>query len=198
MTTLAATDNIFIEQYVKSVAEGLKEIANAERKEILAEIKSHLGERVEELRAQGASDAAEQAIRALGEPTALACQFVEAARQQQASRSYAPWVLLRSAARLALTGAKGMLVFLVAFVGFGAAIGFFIAAILKPFIPKMGLWVGSFGMVWGVKSDAVAGHELLGQYFIPASIVLAFVFGSGCTLLLQRLMRPSKSVLLSA
>ncbi|MGE5206384.1 MAG: HAAS signaling domain-containing protein [Chlamydiota bacterium] len=189
MTTLTATDNVLIEQYLRGVAEGLKEIGNVEKQDILAEIRSHLGERIQQLSAQGTSHAAEQATRALGEPTALAHQFVEAARQQRAGRSYAPWVLLHAAARTASSGAKGLLVFLIGLVGYGAALAAMLTAVLKHFIPQVGLWVGSWGIVWGLPSDSTRGRELLGQYFIPATIALAFVFASGCTVLLQRLLR---------
>jgi len=193
--TLATVEKGSIQEYVKRVSNGLTGIEEAEKQDILAEINSHLSDRIEELRGQGVSHPAEQAFSALGDPAALASQFVAAARQQRASRSYAPWVLLRAAARAASTGAKGMLVFFVGVIGYGAALAFLVAALLKPFFPQMGLWVGSWGFVWGMKSDAVAGRELLGQYFSLASVVLAFLFGSGCTLLLQHLTRPSGSVL---
>jgi hypothetical protein len=51
----------------------------------------------------------------------------------------------------------------------------------------MGLWIGSFGFVWGVKPHGAPGHELLGRYFIEATIALSFVFGSLTTLVLRRL-----------
>lgn len=194
MSTLTATDNALVEQYLRCVAEGLKEIGKVEKQDILAEIRSHLGERIEQLNAQCTNHAADQAIRALGDPNTLAHQFVEAAHQQRAGRSYAPWVLLHAAARTASSGAKGMLVFLIGLFGYGAALGTMVAAVLKHFIPRVGLWVGSWGFVWGVPPNNVTGRELLGQYFIPACVGLAFLFASGSTVLLQRLMRP-KSVL---
>ena len=197
MITLSATDNALVEQYLKGVADGLTEISNADRRDILAEIRSHLDERIEQLNAQGTSHAADEALRALGDPSTLAHQFVEAADRHRAGRSYAPWVLLYAAARTASSGAKGLLVFLIGLVGYGAAIAAMLTAVLKHFIPQVGLWVGSWGIVWGLPSDSTRGRELLGQYFIPATIALAFIFASGCTLLLQRLLRP-KSVLPTA
>lgn len=194
MTTLTATDNVLIEQYLRYVAEGLKEIGTVEKEGILAEIRSHLSERIEQLNAHGTSHAADQAIRGLGDPNALARQFVEAAHQQRAGRSYAPWVLLHSAARTALSGARGMLVFLIGLFGYGAALAAMVAAIMKHFIPQTGFWVGSWGFVWGVPPRSANSRELLGQYFTPACVGLAFLFASGCTALLQRLMRR-KSVL---
>jgi uncharacterized membrane protein len=184
-----------VQDYINCVSNGLTGIDKAERQDILAEIRSHLSERIEELQTRGVTDPVRQAIDALGDPKALASQFVVVAHQKHQSRSYTPWVLLRAAARIALTGAKGMLAFVIGVIGYGGALAFFVAAMLKPFNPHIGLWVSSGGVVWGMKSDAVAGHELLGPYFIYASIALSFVFASGCTLLLQRLTRPSKPVL---
>jgi uncharacterized membrane protein len=146
MLTITGTDNALVEQYVRCVAEGLKEIGNTEKQDILAEIRSHLGERIEQLTAQGTNQASYQAIRALGDPIALAHQFVEAAHQQRAGRSYAPWVLLNAAARAASSGAKGMLVFLIGLFGYGAALAAMVGAVLKHFIPQTGLWVGSWGL----------------------------------------------------
>ena len=190
MITLSATDNALIQQYLRDVADGLQEISYVDRRDILAEIKSHLDERIEQLNAQGTSHAADEAIRALGDPTTLARQFAEAADRHRAGRSYAPWVLLHAAARTASSGAKGLLIFLIGLIGYGAALTAMVTAVLKHFIPQVGLWVGSWGIVWGLPSDSTSGRELLGQYFIPATIALAFVFASGCTLLLQRLLRP--------
>jgi uncharacterized membrane protein len=189
------TDKALIQDFVRRVANGLAIIGNPEKEDILAEIGSHLRDRMEELRMQGSPHPAEQAVAALGDPAALAAQFVAEAQRQRASHSYAPWVLLRAAGRIALTGGKGMLVFFVGIIGYGAALAFLVAAILKPFMPQIGLWVGSWGVVWGMKSEAVGGRELLGQYFFPASIVLSFMFASGCTLLLQRVTRPKAHIL---
>jgi uncharacterized membrane protein len=189
------TENALIQDFLRRVANGLRALDDPEKQDILAEIGSHLCDRVEELRSQGAPHPAEQAVAGLGDPAELAAQFVASAQQRRASRSYAPWILLRAAARIALSGGKGMLVFFIAIIGYGGAVAFLLGAILKPFLPQMGLWVGHWGMVWGLKSDAVSGHELLGQYFVPASIVLSFVFASGCTLLLQRFTRPAGRLL---
>lgn len=126
-------------------------------------------------------------ISGLGDPAALASEFVAEARTKSGIHSYAPWTLVRKAARLARTGTKGLFIFLIGLFGYGFTIAGLVAAVLKPFIPQMGFWVGSWGFVWGVKPDGAPGYELLGRYFILASIALSFVFGSTTTLLLRRL-----------
>jgi len=39
-------------------------------------------------------------------------------------------------------------------IGYGFALAGLVAAVLKLFIPEMGLWIGSWGVVWGVTADA--------------------------------------------
>lgn len=181
-----SADYSLIRQYLVKVSAGLKQIGELQKKEILAEIDSHLRERIEELRAGGDPHPVERAISGLGEASALASEFVVEAQTKSGIHSYAPWTLLRKAARLARTGTKGLFIFLIGLFGYGFTIAGLVAAVMKPFIPQMGLWVGSWGFVWGVKPDGAPGHELLGRYFILASIALSFVFGCTTTLALRR------------
>jgi len=192
MTVTALTaDQSSIQEYLKKISAELKGIDDAQKQEILAEINSHLSERIAELRAHGEHHPIDQAISSLGDPVELASQFVTEARTSHGIHSYAPWTLLRRAARAARSGTRGLLIFLIALFGYGFAVAGVIAAAMKPFVPGMGLWVWRFGMVWGVVWGVPPGgatkHELLGPYFIPASILLSFVFASGTTLLLRRL-----------
>ena len=184
---MVSADHALIRQYLVKVSAGLKQIGEDQKKEILAEIDSHLRERIEELRAGGDPHPVERAISGLGEAAALASEFVVEAQTKSGIHGYAPWTLLRKAARLARTGTKGLFIFLIGLFGYGFTIAGLVAAVLKPFIPQMGFWVGSWGFVWGVKPDGAPGHELLGRYFILASIGLSFVFGSTTTLVLRRL-----------
>jgi len=175
-----------IEEYLKKISAGLKGIDDAQKHEILAEITSHLSERIAELRAHGEPHPTEQAISSLGDPAELASQFVTEARTAHGIHSYAPWRSLRRAARAARSGTSGFFIFLIALFGYGFGVAGLIAAAMKLFVPGMGLWVWRFGMVWGVPPGGAAKHELLGPNFIPASILLSFVFASGTTLLLRR------------
>jgi uncharacterized membrane protein len=178
-----------IEEYLKQISAGLKGIDDAQKHEILAEISSHLSERIAELKAHDEPHPTEQALSSLGDPAELASQFVTEARTSHGIHSYAPWTLLHRAARGARSGTRGFLIFLIALFGYGFAVAGLIAAAMKPFVHGMGLWVWRFGMVWGVPPGRAAKHELLGPYFIPASILLSFVFANGTTLLLRRLIK---------
>lgn len=185
--TALSAEQSSIQEYLEQISSGLKGIDDAQKHEILAEISSHLSERIAELRAHGEPHPIDQAISTLGDPAELAFQFVAEDRTSRGIRSYAPWTLLRRAARAARSGTRGLLIFLIALFGYGFAVAGLIAAAMRPFVPGMGLWVWRFGIVWGVPPDGAAKHELLGSYFIPASILLSFVFGSSTTLLLRRL-----------
>ncbi len=186
MTTVSA-EQTSIQEYLRHISAGLKGMDEAQKQETLAEISSHLSERAAELEAQGTPHPIEQAISSLGDPADLASAFVAVAQAKRGIRSYAPWTLLRSAARIARTGARGLAIFLTGLFGYGFGLAGLIAAMLKAFIPETGLWVWRWGVVWGVKPDTVSGRELLGHYFIPASIALSFAFASATTLWLRRL-----------
>ena len=159
------------------------------------EIRSHLAERVQQLAARGLQHPEQAAVAAMDDADELARQFSRAARAQKASRSIAPWVLLRAAAGVAFTGTKGLLTFLLAIVGYGAAVAFSLAAIAKLIMPaKVGFWVGPHLFVWGITANTPGRHELAREYFIPVSIAFAFLFASGTTLALRWLTRWTPSL----
>jgi uncharacterized membrane protein len=180
-------EDALIRQFLARVSSGLKNIGEQRKNDILTEIDSHLRERAAGLRRENELHPIERAISGLGDPARLASEFVAEARIKNGIHSYAPWTLLRRASHIARTSTKGLLIFLIGLIGYSLSIAGLVAALLKPFVPDMGLWIGSFGFVWGVKPDGAAGHELLGRYFIEASAAVAFVFGSSTTLVLRRL-----------
>jgi uncharacterized membrane protein len=184
--TVNAGDRAAIQDYVNRISASLKGIDESQKQEIRAEINSHLIDRCVELTAHGAGYPVAEAIAELGDPVVLAAQFMAQAQATHGIRGYAPWTLLHRAARVARSGITGFLLFLTALFGYGITLAGLVAIVLKPFIPGMGLWVGDWGFVWGVKPDGATGRELLGPYFIPATIALSFLFGSGTTLFLRR------------
>jgi uncharacterized membrane protein len=187
MTTVSTATQSLIQHYLDQMASGLKGIDDTQRQDILAEINSHLGERIAELESAGDARAMEHALGSLGDPTQLAAQFVAEARTRFGIRSYAPWTLLRRAACVARTGARGAFIFFIGLVGYAATLGGIIAIVMKPFVPRVGLWVGSWGFTWGVAPSGEPARELLGRYFMPATAVLSFVLACGTTLLLRRM-----------
>jgi len=191
---IAATVNSAnpIGKYLTRVQSGLKQFDAATQQEILAEIQGHVSERIEELQKQGSSTPVDDALMALGDPDALARQFSAVSVQQNASRSFLPWVLLRAAARMAIVGTRGFVAFFVGMVGYVTAVAFFIAAFGKLLMPnKFGFWVGPHGVAWGSLANTNGERELAGASFIYSSLIAAFLIGSATTLLLRWLVRPS-------
>lgn len=178
--------------YLSRVSSKLKGISESQKEEIVAEIRSHLVERVQQFSAEGSPSPAEAAVAAMGDADTLASQFLQEERRRQASRSFSPWVLLRAAAGVSFTGVKGLVAFLAGMIGYGVALGLVVVAILKPFMPsRVGFWIGPHLLAWGMPGSTAGAHEVAGPYFAPVSVVLAFLFGSGTTLLLRWLMRLS-------
>lgn len=195
MSSLPRVNADPVSEYLNTVRAGLKKLGDADREEILAEIRGHLLERAEEFSSRGFSHPAEAAVAAMGDAAEVARQFAETTARQKVSRSIAPWTLLRAVGRIAATGAASFIMFLVGVVGYCCALAFGLVAIAKVLMPtKVGFWIGPHMLVWGM-SQTTAGHrELAGEYFIPISLAIAFVFGSGTTLLLRTWMRSRFSV----
>jgi len=188
--TVHSTDAI--SAYLQRVQNGLKQFDAATQQEILSEMQVHIRERADEFEQRGSSAPVEDALLALGDPTVLAQQFAEVSVQQRASRSFSPWLLLRTAARMMILGARGMVAFFVGLIGYSTALAFFVGAFGKLFYPdRFGLWVGPHGVAWGSLSNLHGERELAGGSFLYLSLILAFVAGSLTTLLLRWLVRPT-------
>jgi len=182
-----------ISNYLARVKAGLKGIDDGQQQEILAEIRSHLTDRIEQLKQQGSGSPTEDALTAMGDPEELSLQFISAA-VVRAARSNFPWVLLRAASRLVFTGLRGTLVFLAGLFGYLTAIAFVGVAVAKLIVPaRVGFWVGPHTLVWGYPAHTPGIHEVAGHSFAYISIILAFLFASGTTLLLKQLLRSPRA-----
>jgi uncharacterized membrane protein len=180
--------------YLQRIAHGLKHMNVEQRNDILAEIRSHLAERTEQFRQQGSLTAEQDAIRALGDAETLANHFSLEALERKASRSFRPWVLVAAAFRMAMLGARGIAVFLIAIFGYGLAFGAIVAPLVKIFVPQTGTWIGPHEFVLaGVPGDLHAAREVAGANFVYIMTAVAFVFGTATTLILRRMMRSLKS-----
>jgi uncharacterized membrane protein len=184
-----------ISNYVARVRAGLKGLDEHRQEEIAAEIRSHLTDRIEQLKHEGSLRAAEVAVTAMGEPEEISMLFMETAMVRSSANSNFPWVLLRGAAHLVFTGVRGALLFLAGLVGYGIAICFVAAAGAKLVLPnKVGFWAGpNTGVIWGYPGNTLRAHELAGNWFAYISIALAFLLASGTTLLLKQCLRTWRS-----
>jgi hypothetical protein len=186
MTNLMQARNQQIEAYLSGLDGALKGMRREEREEILREIRTHILDSL-----PGDPQAGlEPVLRTLGAPERLAEQYQTEFLLTQASHSFSPWLLLSTAWRWAHTGIRGFVVFMAATVGYGMALGFFVTALLKPFLPnRIGLWVGRGNFAFGAAGPGAGVHEVLGNLYIPVSMLLAFGAAVGTTHALRWLIR---------
>ncbi len=188
--TMSVINTELISEYVSRVATGLRGLDEAAKRDILAEIESHISDRVEQLRQQGAMSPERQVLGAMGNPDALSRQFMIELNLQRSSRAFAPWALLRASWRFGLTGLKGLALFIAGVIGYSSAIAFLFAAAAKELWPnKVGFWIGSDFAIWGVKHASLHAHEYAGDSFVSLSLLFAVLSLLGTTLLLRRLLR---------
>lgn len=158
----------------------------AARNDILAEVKSHLADRVAELQAEGSSDPVGQAIAAFGSPVEIASEFAAMASIGTSARSFSPIRLLSAAWHICRVLGRGFGLFVAAIAGYTVSLGMLMAAALKVIFPaRVGFWVGSHGMVWGIPPDGAVSRELAGNWFIPISLWVAMFAGVTTTLLVR-------------
>ncbi|MFN7919401.1 MAG: permease prefix domain 1-containing protein [Bryobacteraceae bacterium] len=179
-------------EYLNRIERGLRgrRIAAPERREILTELEGHLTERIAEFEQQGSPEPVQRAMAAMGDPEAIARQFHDVRRMREASRSASPMKLLAAVGRLALTGVRGLFLFVIGITGYSLTLGFALVGALKVIVPsRVGLWVGESGFVWGLPRPGFDGQELAGDSFASISFFLACVFAAGTTFLLQSRLR---------
>jgi uncharacterized membrane protein len=201
-----------VERYLAELRSALGRLPDAERDDVVAEIRSHVLERIGP-EANAAS--VREVLQAVGEPRELAAQYATQALLRRAVRSRSPWLLLRTTFRWATTGIAGVIAFLLTVTGYGAALVFLLCAFLKPFLPaQIGLWLGSdaaltlgywngrlpaeaFGMSLGPPGLFCVAcqvgprdgplQDVLGVWLIPISIVAGMLCAVVTTYLVRRL-----------
>src|SRR5690349_14374594 len=119
-----------IELYLMHLNAALLKVPRAERDDFLREIRVHIFEKLEQPGAQ-----IPEVLTALGSAEQLARQFLAECSLTKSARSWAPWVLLRTSARWALSGIQGFAMFMVAFIGYAFGLSFYAVAIMKPIFP---------------------------------------------------------------
>jgi hypothetical protein len=178
-----------IENYLSRLETAMGGISAGDKEEILREIRAHVVDSV-----AGSSDrpaAVDRVLGLLGTPEELATSYRTECQLARASRSFSPWLLLRTCWGWAKLGVKGTLAFLVALFGYSMALGLTITIFLKPFMPsKIGTWIGPEGFqAVGYRDHPERMHELLGNYFVPVMAVVAFAVAIGTTHALRWMIR---------
>ena len=185
MTNMTANDTR-VERYLEGLESALKGAPVGEKLDLLNEIRAHILDAVE-----GGTEV-ERVLAGLGTPRELVERYRMEGMLRQASHTFSPWVLLRTAWRWAFTGVRGFFVFLFAMVGYMTAFVMGLCVILRPFNHNIGLWIGPRTFEIGTQTDPAA-HELLGAAFTPVIAVLAFVIAVATTQGLRRIMRGSSA-----
>jgi hypothetical protein len=176
----------WIEHYLSRLGSSLQSLPQPEREDILQEIRAHIMDS-----AGPAPDAAaiQQVLRTLGAPEELGERYHTEFVLARASRSFAPWVLMRTAGRWAMVSLRGFTAFFIGFVGYSLGIVLYITALLKPLVPQIGLWVGRGTVEIGTPGSQAGLHEVLGPYYIVVAFIAGFGAFLGTTQALRWLMR---------
>ena len=187
MTTSAMAD-ARIENYLNQLESALRGVPPEYREDILREIRAHIIDSA--VHSADHAGAIDRVLRLLGTPEELATRYHAECQLQRASRSFSPWLILRTCWQWAKLGIKGTLAFFIAVLGYSLALGFTVAVFLKPFMPsKIGWWSGpeGFGIIFPDHPEQM--HEWLGNYFVPVIAAAAFLSAIGTTQLLRWMMR---------
>lgn len=187
MTTRALVD-ARIETYLNRLESALGGLPPEYKDDILREIRAHIIDSAEHSTDQAGG--VDRVFALLGTPKELAARYRAECQLERASRSFSPWVLLRTCWQWARLGIRGTLAFLVAVFGYGLALGFTVAVFLKPFLPsQVGMWIGPEGFNIGAVAHPEQMRELLGNYFVPVIAAAAFLTAVTTTHLLRWMMR---------
>ncbi len=173
--------------YLARLNAAVGRLPHAEACDLVREIQVHISDKLE-----GHSEAAEveRVLAGLGSPEELAEHFRMELLLTRASRTFSPWLLLRTTGRWAKMGSKGLAVFMLALFGYGSGLALTVTVLLKPFFPhKVGLWLGKGVLDFGLPPSTAVRHELLGQWYVPVTTALAFAILVGTTQALRWLIR---------
>jgi len=188
MTTSTPIADERIETYLRRLEAALAGVPSADKHAILREIRAHILDSA--AGTPGRDAVVARVLRLLGTPEELARRYTTECMLTRASRSFSPWLLLRTCWRWATLGMKGMLTFMLALVGYGTALALTLAVFLKPFMPsRVGMWRGPRSLNIGVPAHAAGLHEVLGPWFVPVIAVAAFAVAIGTTQALRWLIR---------
>jgi len=172
-----------IERYLLRLNAALLSVPEREREEFLREIRGHIFERLEQ-----SSDVA-AILAAVGDPEELAEQFRVETNLARSARSWSALVLMRTAARWALSGAQGFSIFMVAMLGYGLAGTLYITAMLKPIFPQ-NIGIFAYGTTFNIGFDtSPQRHDISGPYFTLYAMIAGFLLVFATSMALRAMIR---------
>jgi len=164
-----------LEAYLGELRARLRRLPEAEVAEIVEEMRSHVRDRVGEGVAL-TKEAVGAALERLGSPEELAALYVTDSLLVHAERSWSPWLVFSSIFRWATVSVAGFFAFLGLLVGFVLSASFLIAALVKPFSSRAGLWRvdgDSVSLHLGLgPGPPPTGQELLGWWIVPLGLLV--------------------------
>lgn len=164
-----------LDTYLAQVRRHLRGLSDAEARETVAELQSHVLDRVD---GDLTPAKVEAAIAALGGPREVARVNVTERVAAKMETRLTLWGVLGAVGRLAGLSLMGFVTLMVSLTGYGMAAGFLATALWKPFDPqRVGMWIapkpeGGFDYAMGIL-DNPGGRELLGWWIVPLSLALA-------------------------
>ncbi len=163
-----------IDAYLGRLRKQLRGMSEAGAREIVEELRSHI---LDKAVAGGNVTPAGVAspLSTLGSPEELAGLYRTDELLARAQTARMPWTILRGVFHWATLSVRGFLVLIVSIVGYVFGVSFFLAALIKPFNPKVGLWRldnDAYSLILGMTDHPLQGHELLGWYLIPIGCAL--------------------------
>jgi len=171
-----------LDAYLAQVQRHVRGLPDAEVREIVAELRAHVLDKVE---GRVSPAAVEAAIAELGSPREIARLNITERVVARAEARRTPLSVLGGVVRLAGLSAYGLFAFLVSVLGYGSALAFLATAAVKPFAwDRAGLWItrnapDDYIASWhlGITDNPRLGHEILGVWIIPIGIVAGLLAG---------------------
>ena len=190
---LAAGSSI-IETYFAELNSRILDLPRPQREELVKELRAHVMDRLEQMPEPG-EEGCRTVLKALGTPDEIARQLRMELILRRSSWRISPIAILRTGARWTVAGVQGYAIFLVAVIGYLMSLSFYVTALLKPLFPRnVGVFVGQQGLNLARFPLPPSGHDILGPYYIPAAVVIGYLFTLGTTLLIRFLVRRGRSL----
>jgi uncharacterized membrane protein len=172
--------------YLRRLDIALHALPQPDRVSIIAEIESHIAERLSE----GAK--LEMVLERLGPADALGQSFLEDQELSRVLSKGSPGALLVNILGRATRSITALVCGAVAVALYALGIVFSAIAVLKPvFSAHVGFWVAPGDVALGVSRGVPLGHEILGYWIIPLSVmaaVLCYILATGLLKFCGRLM----------
>jgi uncharacterized membrane protein len=166
-----------IRHYLDCLTRALRILPPEDRTAIIAEIESHIADRI----AEGSSVA--DTLSSLGDPVELARAYLEQYKLEDALARSSNLSLMAAILERATRNILALATGLVALMLYLFAVSFAAVAVLKPVLPQnVGFWWGKTAFLFGIMDKAPADTpELLGYGIIPiavAACVLCYLAGT--------------------